>query len=147
SRAGTPSMVRSPNVMLPESANSRPASMRSRDVLPDPEGPSSARNSPSATARLMSFSATVLPKHLHSACTVTFTARLRHVVKPPFQKGFHRQRDERKQRQQPRNGKGADPVIIVEQGFNLQRHGHGLTANVAGDHGNRAEFAHRARIA
>src|SRR3569623_2679905 len=49
---------RAPSVSCPAVTSSRPASMLSSVVLPQPEGPSSTRNSPSCTLRLR-FSSTV----------------------------------------------------------------------------------------
>jgi hypothetical protein len=50
---GTPSIARVPEVM-----DSSPATMRSVVDLPQPEGPSSTMNSPSATVKLTSWTAT-----------------------------------------------------------------------------------------
>src|SRR5919201_3905607 len=47
----------SPEVML-----SRPAMVLSRVDLPQPDGPTSTRNPPSSTARVMPFSASTVPK-------------------------------------------------------------------------------------
>src|SRR5450830_608744 len=49
----------SPMETVPEVIVSSPASMRSAVVLPQPEGPTSMTNSPSATTRLMSDTACV----------------------------------------------------------------------------------------
>src|SRR5712691_5293944 len=50
--------------MSPEVCRSRPAMMRRNVVLPQPDGPSSTRNSPSRTVRLMPPTATTSPKFL-----------------------------------------------------------------------------------
>ena len=42
---------RPPMEMLPSSMSSNPASIRSAVDLPDPDGPTSTRNSPSVTSR------------------------------------------------------------------------------------------------
>src|SRR4051794_511331 len=47
---GRVSMRCSPNRMRPLSSSQKPATMRSNVVLPQPEGPSSVKNSPSRTA-------------------------------------------------------------------------------------------------
>ncbi|MNR49325.1 hypothetical protein D3C85_1686820 [compost metagenome] len=53
---------RPPMEMLPSSGKSSPATMRSRVVFPQPEGPRSTMNSPSATSRDTLFVASsVLP--------------------------------------------------------------------------------------
>src|SRR5437868_6133639 len=49
--------TRSPTMMLPPSGARNPASSRSVVVLPQPEGPSSDRNSPSSIVRLRSETA------------------------------------------------------------------------------------------
>src|SRR4051812_26401592 len=48
----------------PALGSSRPATIRSVVVFPQPEGPSKAKNDPSATARLRSSTATKSPKRL-----------------------------------------------------------------------------------
>ena len=42
---------------------------------------------------------------------------------------------------------GADEVVVVVEDLDVQRHRVGLAADVAGDHRDRAELAHRARVA
>ena len=55
------------NATVPASGNSSPAMIRSSVVLPEPEGPSSARNSPGRASRSMSPSAVKLPKRFADA--------------------------------------------------------------------------------
>src|SRR6202158_1507325 len=55
---------RSPIRIAPDVCVSSPAMMRSSVVLPQPDGPSSATNSPSATFNDNSCSAVALPKSL-----------------------------------------------------------------------------------
>ena len=50
--------------MLPRSGASSPAMIRSSVVLPEPDGPSSATNSPRGTSKLTSWSAVKTPKRL-----------------------------------------------------------------------------------
>src|SRR5215813_12851044 len=50
------------NSIEPESGFSRPAIMRNVVVLPQPDGPSSPKNSPWATSRETSATARVVPK-------------------------------------------------------------------------------------
>src|SRR3954451_17120816 len=52
--------VRSPMVMRPASAFSRPATQRSVVVLPQPDGPSSVTTSPAATSKSMSSTAATI---------------------------------------------------------------------------------------
>src|SRR3954470_17269299 len=54
------------SVMLPELGVSRPATMRSVVVLPQPEGPSRAKNEPRGTSRSRSRTAWKAPKCLVS---------------------------------------------------------------------------------
>ena len=49
-------------VILPALGVSKPATMRSTVVLPQPDGPSSEMNSPFSTSRLKSFTTRVTPK-------------------------------------------------------------------------------------
>ena len=64
-RCGGTAFMASPSmVMAPLSGVSKPAIMRSRVVLPQPDGPSSAKNSPRATSRLTSLTTVRPPKDL-----------------------------------------------------------------------------------
>src|SRR5262252_6791517 len=56
-RGGRPVTSRSPMKTLPELGSSSPAIIRIKVVLPQPDGPSSTRNSPSCAARSMPFTA------------------------------------------------------------------------------------------
>src|SRR5215470_8566142 len=59
---GATSLTISPPIRTsPEDARSRPAAIRRTVVFPDPEGPTRTRNSPSATTRFRSSTATVPP--------------------------------------------------------------------------------------
>src|SRR3954465_14527281 len=62
--AGTPLRLRPAIVSAPASASRNPATMFSRVVLPQPDGPSSARHSPSATSNVNPSSAATDPKRL-----------------------------------------------------------------------------------
>ena len=68
-----------PMTMSPESTNSRPASTRSSVVLPEPDGPSSARNSPGATVSDTPSSAATPLNDLRRSRNSTFTAMPRCV--------------------------------------------------------------------
>ncbi len=57
--------------MRPSLGVSKPASMRRRVVLPQPDGPRRAKNSPSSIDRSTLSTATLLPKRL-----VTFSKRM-----------------------------------------------------------------------
>ena len=59
---GAAQVTSSPPISIcPESGKSKPATAISRVVLPDPDGPSSARNSPGLTSIVTSLTATTLP--------------------------------------------------------------------------------------
>src|SRR5712691_6946050 len=66
-----------PSRIVPASGRSKPAIIRSVVVLPDPDGPSSVKNSPSATRRSTSSTATTLPYVLRPPTTSTSAAKRR----------------------------------------------------------------------
>ena len=55
-----------PTTILPEVGSSKPATMRSTVVLPQPEGPRNETNSPGSTSRLKSWTTVVVPKDLRT---------------------------------------------------------------------------------
>ena len=57
----------SPKKMSPASGSTKPASMRNRVVLPQPDGPNKKNNSPAAISSVTSSRATVGPKCLRTA--------------------------------------------------------------------------------
>src|SRR3954454_13599866 len=63
-----------PSVMRPRSGCSNPAIIRSVVVLPEPEGPSSVKNSPAPTFRSTSSTATTSPYSLRHPSTETSAA-------------------------------------------------------------------------
>src|SRR5271166_5410287 len=63
--------TRSPTMMRPPSGARKPASNRSVVVLPQPEGPSRERNSPSAMVRSRLDTAVTSPKRRLSPSTTT----------------------------------------------------------------------------
>ena len=68
---GTSLTTRSPMRITPLVGYSRPASMRSVVVLPQPEGPSRLTNSPSAIVRSSPLTATAEPKALRTFSKLT----------------------------------------------------------------------------
>ena len=56
-RGDTSLTTRSPKLIVPDVIRSSPATIRSAVVLPQPEGPTSTTNSPSATSRSRASSA------------------------------------------------------------------------------------------
>src|SRR5690349_8115269 len=63
-------MSRALSTIEPASASRMPATRRSRVVLPQPEGPSSVKNSPGFTSRLTPSTAAVAPKCFASPATL-----------------------------------------------------------------------------
>src|SRR4029453_2029119 len=57
-------MSRSSSSIVPADGSSRPAIIRRVVVLPQPDGPSSAKNDPAATVRSRSCTAVIDPNHL-----------------------------------------------------------------------------------
>src|SRR3954462_13896228 len=57
--------------MVPDVISSRPASMRSSVDLPQPDGPTSTMNSPSAMSKLMPWMTFVVPKDFSMLLNVT----------------------------------------------------------------------------
>ena len=65
----------------------------------------------------------------------------------PFQNGFQNQRDDRQARQERSQGKRGGGIVLIVINLDLQGHGDGFPAKMAGDDRNRAEFAHCAGVA
>src|SRR6185503_10414328 len=81
--AGSRSMRRSPKRISPVSSGVKPAIMRSRVVLPQPDGPSRVKNSPCSTVRSTESTARTVPKvRLAPAMTMPLTSArvLKHVL-------------------------------------------------------------------
>src|SRR5215831_19376804 len=77
--AGNWSMRRLPNRICPSSSSQKPAIMRNKVVLPQPDGPSSVKNSPSPTSRSTWSTARTLSK-LRDAPEMTMPATLAAVL-------------------------------------------------------------------
>src|SRR2546430_4190759 len=102
--------------------------MRRSVVLPDPEGPSNASNSPDWMSRLTSPSAVKVPKRLVALRT---EMRIGLVLADfGFERDFREQRHEREQRQQRRDRERRHELIFVVENFDVQRHGVGLAADM-----------------
>src|SRR5262245_1849357 len=67
-------MSRPLSVTRPVSGSSNPAIMRSEVVLPQPDGPSSEKNSPRATSMVTLSTAATLPKRLVTPYSPTSTS-------------------------------------------------------------------------
>ena len=142
---------------VPESANSRPAIMRSSVVLPEPEGPSNATSSPDGISRFTLSSAVNWPNFLVIFCAVMLMRLLfldsavlipaQLAPRSPLHDRLCHQGRQRQQGQQRCHGKCSRELVFVVQNFDVQRHGVGASANVARHHRNRTELPHGARIA
>src|SRR5438874_34088 len=76
SPGGSPSIRRPSSHTSPESALSRPAMMRSKVDLPDPDGPRNAMNSRASSVRLTSSSTGVAPKLFRTPLSCRLATRL-----------------------------------------------------------------------
>ncbi len=68
---GTAAISSPASRMRPSLGASKPASMRSSVVLPQPDGPSSAKNSPCRMSSVSASTATTAPKRLLTASNCT----------------------------------------------------------------------------
>src|SRR5579859_1772464 len=149
----------------PASGRSRPASTRSSVVLPEPEGPSSARNSLSRACSETSFSAGNRPNDLETPLISSDSGEAPFAAAPlaekrsvsavgcefsgmsPFESGLEDQGDEPEGGQETGRREGADEVIVIVKHLDMKRERSCQAADVAGDDGDGAEFAHGARVA
>src|SRR3954470_22151915 len=120
--------------------------IRNSVVLPEPEGPSSASNSPSPTLRSTSSSAAKAPNRFTMFFSSIATQNLS-FAELPFKHGLCEQRDQRQHGEQRCDRERGHELIFIIEDFNQQRHGVGLAADVPRYHRHRAELAHRPRIA
>src|SRR3989338_10626800 len=115
--------------------------VRSSVVFHDPEGPRRATSSPEGTVRLTSFSAAKWPK---SFVTLRTSMLMLHL---PLNERLDDQGHQRQERQERGDGEGGRGVVLIVEDFNMERDRGGPPADVAGHHRNRAELAHRPRVA
>src|SRR5690554_4134722 len=133
--------------MRPLSGCSKPAMIRSRVVLPDPDGPSRAVSSPSFRDRLTLSTATkslnrLLTRSISILMGVSSLAVSRRVLAliQPLDKTLDGNGDQRQAGQQRRNRKRCREHVLVVEHLNVQRHGVGLPPNAAGYHRHRTEL-------
>src|SRR4051812_2968335 len=142
-----------PKRTSPVSGCSRPASTRSSVVLPEPDGPSRARNSLSRACSDTSFSAgkrpncLEIPRISRARVSSVFAAGGKLPGVAPFEDGLEDKRDDPEAGENGCRRECADGVIVIVEHLDVKRQSVGQAADVAGDHGNRAELTHRARIA
>src|ERR1700746_1438786 len=136
-----------------------PAMMRNSEVLPDPDGPSNATNSPVSTLKLTSSSAMKSPKLLRML-RISILIRSLHrclitdcldfaplVLRLPIDGGFERDGDQGQNGQQGRHGESRRGIVLVVKYLGVQRDRVRQTADMAGHHGHRAELSHCPRVA
>src|SRR5215207_3444003 len=132
----------------PASGKSRPDMMRRSVVLPEPEGPSSAKSSPCATDRPTDFRATKSSKRLvRSIASMLMNGPVAATGELPFEQALRSKSEQRQHGKKRCDREGGGEVVLIVQNFDMQRHGVGMTADMPGYHGNRPEFAHGAGIA
>src|SRR6266436_4886141 len=97
-------------------------------VLSEPDGPSSASNSPLATYLSTRSSAANAPNFF----TIFLTSITRKLpfVQLPLENRFRHQGNQRQHCQQRRDRARRYELIFIIEDFNQQRHGVGLAANV-----------------
>ena len=128
--------------------------IRSRVVLPEPDGPSSATNSPSVDLERDVVERRIWPEKLfdtmssivdrHSQCPDAAELRRGAAIRGSV---LSSKRDQREQREQRRDGEGGDEIIFIVEHLDMERHGVGFAADMARNDRDRAEFAHRAGVA
>src|SRR5437588_105603 len=108
-----------PKLTSPASGVSSPASTRSRVVLPEPEGPSSARNSLSSACSETFFRAGKRPNTLEtprissaSGAASVFAACGKFTGVSPLQSGLEEEGDEPEGSQERRGREGPDEIIV-----------------------------------
>ena len=89
---GVPARSRPRSRMRPASGASKPATRRSSVDLPEPEPPSSARNSPGATSRLSPSSASTAPKRFSTRSTRSNGASATPRQRPALKRDHSRER-------------------------------------------------------
>src|SRR5437660_937382 len=146
--------------MRPRVGSSRPATRRSKVVLPEPDGPSRATSSPGAMSRLNASSARVSPNLLPRSrreIAAEYPSRApKESVSPaggepfavaPFEEGLADQGKEGESCKKRGDGESSDEVVLIVKNLHVERHGVGEAADVARDHRHRAELAHGAGVA
>src|ERR1700730_17238134 len=96
--------------------------MRRSVVLPEPDGPSSAINSPELTSRLTLSRAVKAPNRLVTSCKAIFMGSLL-VPRAAFQHHLGDQRDQSQQGQQRRHRERGHELVLVVENLDMQRHG------------------------
>src|SRR5262245_59366574 len=138
------------------SGTSIPAIIRKSVVLPEPEGPSSATNSPVSTLKLTSLSAAKLPNFFPMLRISMLILSLRRRplriftdvdLRLPIDQCLEPNCHQRQNGEQGRHGKSRRRVILVVEYLGMQWDRIGSTADMAGHHGHGTELSHRPRVA
>src|ERR1700687_5583326 len=108
--------------------------MRGSVLWPERDGPSNAINSPELTSRLTWSRAVKAPKRLVTSCKAIFMGSLL-IPRSAFQHHLGDERDQGQQCQQRRYRKRRHELVFVVEDLDMQRHGVGLAAHMARDHG------------
>src|SRR5258706_9321072 len=125
--------------------------IRSRLVLPEPDGPRRATSSPVGTVRLTSATATKGPKDFVTERTSMDTWVLRGgypgLGRAPFHERFGDEGHEGEEGEEGGHRKGGLEVVLVVEDLDVQGQGVRPAADVARHHRHRAELPHRAGVA
>ena len=111
--------------------------------MPEPDGPSSARSSPRSHRQADALQRDEAIEVLGDVDRFDAHACFFFA----FEQALRGERHEGEERQQRSDGEGGGEIIFVIEDFDMQRHGVGQAAYMAGDDRDRAELAHGARIA
>src|SRR4030095_13459036 len=134
------------------SGTSIPAIIRKSVVLPEPDGPSSATNSPVSTLKLTSLSAAKLPNFFPmlriSMLILSLRPRPLRIfadveLRFPIDQCLERNCHQRQNGEQRRHGKGRGRVMLVVEYLGMEWDRIGGAANMAGNHGHGTELSHR----
>src|SRR4029453_19498041 len=101
--------------------------IRSRLVLPEPEGPTSATSSPVGTCRLTSFTATKGPNLFVTPRTSIDTGVLRVRQRrgaAPLDRRLDRERHQREEREERRDREGGLEVVFVVEDLDVRSEEH-----------------------
>src|SRR4029450_6277702 len=133
------------------SGTSIPAIIRKSVVLPEPEGPSSATNSPVSTLKLTPLSAAKSPNFFPmlriSMLILSFRRRpLRNFadvdLRFPIDQRFERNCHQGQNGEQRRHGESRRRVILVVEYLGMQWDRVGRSSNMAGHDGHGTELSH-----
>src|SRR4029434_2947494 len=138
------------------SGTSIPAIIRKSVVLPEPDGPSSATNSPVSTLKLTSLSAAKFPNFFPmlriSVLLLYLIPRPLRIfaaveLRFPIDQCLERNCHQRQNGEQRRHGKSRRRVILVVEYLGMEWDRVGRSSNMAGHDGHGTELSHCPRVA